>query len=130
VLVQPMIEGGVEVMAGMTQDPVLGPLLAFGLGGIFVEALDDVAFRITPLTASDARETVRSLRGRRLLEGFRGKPPADLPALEDLLLRLSALVEAVPELDEIDLNPVLALPPGRGCRIVDVRVRVAAGGGR
>jgi len=124
VLVQPMVEGGIEVLAGMTQDPVLGPLLAFGLGGVLVEALDDVAFRITPLTAQDAHETVRALRGRRLLEGFRGRPPADLCALEDLLLRLSALVEAVPELDEIDLNPVLALPPGEGCRIVDARLRV------
>jgi acyl-CoA synthetase (NDP forming) len=124
VLVQPMIAGGVEVMVGVTADPLFGPLIAFGLGGIHVEILGDVVFRITPLTDSDAREMVRAIRGFRLLEGYRGHPPADVAALEEVLLRVSLLVEEVPEVAELDLNPIIALPPGRGCQIVDARLRV------
>jgi acetate---CoA ligase (ADP-forming) len=125
VLVQPMISGGVEVMVGVTQDPSFGPLIAFGLGGIYVEILKDVCFRVTPITDRDAGEMVRSIRGYRLLEGYRGHPPADIPAIEDLLLRVARLVEEVPEIVELDLNPVFALPPGQGCVIVDARIRVA-----
>jgi acyl-CoA synthetase (NDP forming) len=125
VVVQPMLAGGVELMVGMTQDRLFGPLIAFGLGGIHVEILKDLCYRITPLTESDVAEMIRSIRGYRLLTGYRGHPPADLPALEQLLLRLSALVEAVPALSELDFNPVIALPPGQGYRIVDARVRVA-----
>jgi acetyl coenzyme A synthetase (ADP forming)-like protein len=124
VLVQPMVTGGVEVMVGVTADPLFGPLIAFGLGGIHVEILGDVVFRITPLTDSDAREMVRAIRGFRLLEGYRGHPPADVAALEEVLLRVSLLVEEVPEIAELDLNPIFALPPGRGCQIVDARLRV------
>jgi len=124
VLVQPMFSGGVEVMAGVTQDPLFGPLVAFGLGGIHVEILGDVRFRITPLTDRDAAEMVREIRGARLLEGYRGHPAADTAALEDLLLRLARLVEEIPEIKELDLNPIFALPPGEGCRIVDARIRV------
>jgi len=122
VLVQPMIRGGVEVMAGMVVDPVFGPLLAFGLGGIHVEILGDVAFRVAPLSDRDAGELVRAIRGYRLLEGYRGHPAASVAALEDLLLRLSALAVAVPEIAELDLNPVFALPDG--CLIADARIRV------
>ncbi len=124
VLVQPMIEEGVEVMVGMTADPLFGPLLAFGLGGIHVEILQDVQFRVTPLTDLDARDMIREIRGFRLLEGYRGHAPADIPALEQVLLRISRLVEEVPEIQELDLNPIFALPPGQGCRIVDARIRV------
>jgi len=124
VIVQPMISAGVELMAGVIGDPLFGPLVAFGLGGIHVEILKDVCFRITPLTDRDAHEMVRSIRGYRLLDGYRGHPPADIPAIEDLLLRLSRLVEEVPEISEIDLNPVFALPPGQGCRIIDARIRI------
>jgi acyl-CoA synthetase (NDP forming) len=124
VLVQPMVAGGTEVMVGVAQDPLFGPLIAVGLGGIHVEVLGDVCFRVTPLTDRDAAEMVRSVRGYRLFEGYRGHPPADVKAIEDVLLRVSRLVEAVPEVRELDLNPVFALPPGRGCRIVDARVRV------
>jgi acetyl coenzyme A synthetase (ADP forming)-like protein len=127
VVVQPMLTGGVEVMIGVTQDPLFGPLIAFGLGGVYVEVLADVCFRITPLTDRDAAEMVRSIRGYKLLQGYRGHAPADLDAIEELLLRLSRLVEEIPEIQEIDLNPVIALPPGNGCRIVDARVRVEAG---
>jgi len=125
VLVQPMLSGGVEVMVGMTQDLLFGPLIGFGLGGIHVEILRDVCFRVTPLTDRDAREMVRAIRGARLLQGYRGHPPADLEAVEDVLLRVSRLVEAVPEIGELDLNPIFAFPPGQGCRIVDARIRVA-----
>jgi len=124
VLVQPMLSGGVEVMAGVTQDPLFGPLIAFGLGGIYVEILADVCFRVTPLTDRDAAEMVRTIRGYRLLQGYRGHPPADVEAIENLLLRLSRLVEEIPEIQEVDLNPVFALPPGQGCRIADARVRM------
>jgi acyl-CoA synthetase (NDP forming) len=126
VLVQPMLSGGVEVMIGMTQDPLFGPLIAFGLGGIHVEILADVCFRITPLTDRDAAAMVRSVRGYRLLQGYRGHPAADVPAIEETLLRISRLVEEIPEISELDLNPLFALPPGQGCRIVDARIGVAA----
>jgi acyl-CoA synthetase (NDP forming) len=124
VLVQPMLTGGVEVMIGVTDDPLFGPLIAFGLGGIHVEILGDVQFRITPLTERDAAEIIRGIKGYRLLTGYRGHPPADLEALEDTLLRVSRLVEEVPEISELDLNPIFALPPGQGCRIVDARIRI------
>jgi acetate---CoA ligase (ADP-forming) len=122
VSVQPMISGGVELMIGVTQDSSFGPLIGFGLGGIHVEILRDVCFRITPITDRDAREMVRSINGYRLLEGYRGHPPADIEATEELLLRVSRLVEDVPEIAELDLNPVMALPPGHGCLIVDARI--------
>ena len=124
VLVQPMIVDGIEVMVGMTQDPLFGPLIGFGLGGIHVEILKDVCFRVTPLTDHDAAEMVRAIKGYRLLEGYRGAPPSDIPAIEDLLLRVARLIEEVPEISELDLNPVMALPPGRGCQIIDARIRV------
>lgn len=124
VLVQPMLAGGVEVMVGVTQDPLFGPLIAFGLGGVHVEILADVCFRVTPLTDSDAAEMIKSIRGYRLLQGYRGHPPADVAALQTLLLRLSRLVEEIPEISEIDLNPVFALPPGQGCQIADARILV------
>ncbi len=125
VLVQPMVKGGVEMMAGMVQDPSFGPLIGFGLGGIHVEILGDVRFRITPLTELDAADLIRSIKGYRLLQGYRGHPPADVDAIQDLLLRLSRLVEEVPEIVELDLNPIFALPPGQGYSIVDARIRVA-----
>jgi acyl-CoA synthetase (NDP forming) len=112
-------------MVGVTQDPSFGPLLAFGLGGIHVEILKDVCFRVTPITDRDASEMVRAIRGYPLLEGYRGHPPADIAAIEDLLLRVARLVEEVPEISELDLNPVIALPPGQGCWIVDARIRLA-----
>ena len=124
VLVQPMVAGGTEVMIGVTQDPLFGALIAVGLGGIHVEILGDVCFRVAPLTDADAAEMVRSIRGYRLFEGYRGHPPADVRAIEDVLLRVSRLIEDVPEVRELDLNPVFALPPGQGCRIVDARMRV------
>ncbi|HTK73612.1 MAG TPA: GNAT family N-acetyltransferase [Gemmataceae bacterium] len=126
VVVQPMIPRGVEVMIGVTQDPLFGPLIAFGLGGVYVEILADVCFRVTPLTDRDAAEMVQSIRGHRLLAGYRGQPPADVDAIQDVLLRISRLVEEISEISEIDLNPVFALPPGQGCWIADMRIEVRA----
>jgi acyl-CoA synthetase (NDP forming) len=123
VVVQPML-GGVEVMVGVTQDPLFGPLVAFGLGGVHVEVLADVCFRVAPLTDRDAAEMVRGIRGFPLLQGHRGSAPADLGAIEEVLLRVSRLAEEVPEIGEVDLNPVFALPPGQGCQVADARVLV------
>ena len=111
VLLQPMVTGGVEVMIGVTDDPLFGPLIAFGLGGIHVEILGDVQFRITPLTDRDATEMIRGIKGYRLLTGYRGHPPADLDALEETLLRVSRLVEEIPEIRELDLNPIFVRLP-------------------
>ena len=124
VLVQPMISGGQEVMVGMTRDSLFGPLLAFGLGGIHVEILGDVQFRVAPLTDRDAAQMVREIKGYRLLQGYRGHPAADVEAIGEVLLRLSRLVEEIPEISELDLNPIFALTVGQGCKIVDARIRV------
>jgi acyl-CoA synthetase (NDP forming) len=124
VWVQEMLTDGVEVMIGVAQDRLFGPLVGFGLGGIHVEVLADVSFRITPLTDKDAREMVRGIRGFKLLEGYRGHPPADLEAIEAALLRVSRMVDEIPEIQELDLNPLFALPPGRGCRVADARIRI------
>jgi len=126
VLVQPMLSGGQEVMVGMTRDPLFGPLLAFGLGGIHVEILDDVQFRVAPLTDHDAAQMVRKIKGYRLLQGYRGQPAADVKGIEEMLLRLSRLVEEIPEISELDLNPIFALQSGQGCKIVDARIYVEA----
>jgi acetyl coenzyme A synthetase (ADP forming)-like protein len=124
VLLQPMIAGGIETMMGIVQDPLFGALVAFGLGGVNVEVVGDVRFRIAPLTDQDAEEVIHEIRGYRLLEGYRGHAAADLEALRDILLRLSHLATQVPEIAELDLNPVVALAPGQGCRIVDAKIRV------
>ena len=122
-LVQPFVRGGAELLAGAIQDPVFGPLVAFGPGGVLAELIGEAQFRLAPLTDHDAGELVRSGKAGRLVAGFRGAPPADQGALVDLLLRLSLLAEDLPEVAELDLNPVLALP--EGCFAVDARVRVA-----
>jgi acetate---CoA ligase (ADP-forming) len=122
-LVQPMAQAGVELLMGVVNDESFGPVIACGAGGTSVEVLGDAAVRITPLTDLDAHEMLRSLRTFPLLDGYRGAPVCDVPALEALLLRLSALVEAHPEVIELDANPVVAGP--RGAMILDARVRVA-----
>jgi acyl-CoA synthetase (NDP forming) len=126
VWVQAMAPEGVEVLVGVTEDPVFGPLIAFGLGGIFVEAMGDVRFGVTPLTDRDAKELITGIRGYSLLKGFRGKPPADIEALEETLLRVSRLVEEIPEIGDLELNPIITRPPGEGCLIADARIRVEA----
>ncbi len=124
-LVQRMIEGGVEMLVGVVHDPSFGPVVACGAGGMVVELVKDAAVRITPLTTTDAAEMVRSLASFPLLDGYRGAPKADVAALEELLLRVSALAEEHPEVAELDCNPVMVLP--EGTVIVDARVRVEAG---
>jgi acetate---CoA ligase (ADP-forming) len=122
-LVQPFVRGGAELLAGGVQDPVFGPLVAFGPGGVLAELIGEAQFRLAPLTDRDAEDLVRFGKAGRLVAGFRGAPPADESALVDLLLRLSRLVDDLPEVAELDLNPVLALHDG--CLAVDARIRVA-----
>ena len=125
VLVQPMVKSDVEVTVSMFEDPSFGPLIAFGLGGIHVEAIADPAVRVTPLTDRAAAAMVRETRGYPLLAGYRGYPPADIEAIHDVLLRVSRLVEEVPDIAELELSPIFVGSPGDGCRILDSRIRVA-----
>jgi acetate---CoA ligase (ADP-forming) len=122
VLVQPMIQGGVELLAGVVQDPVFGPLVAFGPGGVLAELIGEAGFRNAPLTDVDAEELVTGGKAGRLVSGFRGAPAADVAALSDLVQRLARLGEDLPAVAELDLNPVLAGPGGYVA--VDARVRV------
>ncbi len=124
VVIQPMVAGGVELLAGLVQDPVFGTLVAFGPGGVYAELIGSAEFRIAPLTDVDAGELVTSGKAGRLVAGFRGRAPASVAALADLLHRLSALGEQLPEVAELDLNPVIASE--HGCIAVDARVRVQA----
>ena len=122
VIVQPYLKGGAELLAGVVEDPVFGPLVAFGPGGVFAELIGDAGFRIAPLTDLDAEELVTGGKAGRLVAGFRGTPAADPVALADLVLRLGRLAEEFPEVSELDLNPVIAGPDG--CLAVDARVRL------
>jgi acyl-CoA synthetase (NDP forming) len=124
-LVQEMVTGGVEMVVGVRHDPSFGPIVVTGMGGTLVELLRDVSVRITPLTDRDVREMLEGLRMAPLLRGYRGSPPADVAALEDLLHRVNAMVEDLPEIAELDLNPVFVLPAGEGAVCVDVRMRLA-----
>lgn len=125
VRVQRMIEGGRETVIGMTSDRTFGPLVMFGLGGIYVEVLGDVVFRIAPISTIDAREMVRSLRGDALLAGVRGEGPVAYEALEDAIRRVSQLVLDLPEIAEMDVNPFLAFPERERCVAVDGRIRLS-----
>ena len=124
VLVQPYVRDGAELLAGVVQDPVFGPLVAFGPGGVMAELIGDAGFRIAPLTDVDAEELVLGGKAGRLVRGYRGTPPADAAALVDLVQRLARLAEDLPEVAELDLNPLIGLPDG--CVAVDARVRVQA----
>ncbi len=108
VSVQSMAPPGVEVIIGMSQDPQFGPVLMFGLGGVLVEVLKDVSFRIVPVTKRDAGEMVSEIKGYPLLEGYRGQEPANISALEELIVKVSQFVEQNPQIEELDLNPVFA----------------------
>jgi acyl-CoA synthetase (NDP forming)/RimJ/RimL family protein N-acetyltransferase len=123
VLVQPMLSGGVETLVGVVQEPVFGPLVVFGLGGIATDVLGDRAARLAPLTDSDAEQMISGVRASQLLFGHRGSPAVDTAALADLLLRVSRLADDLPEVAELDLNPVIARPDG--AHVVDVRIRIA-----
>lgn len=121
ILVQEMLRGGVEVIIGTTKDPVFGHVVMFGLGGIFVEALQDVSFRITPLTRSDAEEMVREIKGFRVLQGMRGRPPVNFNALTDVILRISKLVtDYGSEIKELDVNPLII--SAEGAKVADALI--------
>jgi acyl-CoA synthetase (NDP forming) len=122
VIVQPMVKSGVELLAGIVQDPTFGPLVAFGPGGVLAELIGEAGFRIAPVTDVDAEELLAQEKTGLLVAGYRGAPAADTAALTDLLHRLSRLGEDFPEVAELDLNPVLAGP--EGCVAVDARARV------
>ena len=123
-VVQPMISGGTEVIIGVVQEPVFGPLVVFGLGGVATEVLGDHAARLAPLTTTDADDLIHSVRAAPLLLGRGGQPPASIAALRDALLRVSRLADDLPEVTELDLNPVIACADGS--TVVDARVRVSA----
>ena len=125
VLVTPMARKGTEVIIGMSRDPIFGPVLMFGLGGIFVEILKDVAFRAIPLSRNDARSMINQIKARKILEGARGEAPVDKEALVELLLKISSIVDAHPEISELDLNPVIAYDDSYA--VVDARVIVDQG---
>ena len=124
VLLQRQVGAGIEALVGVTTDPTFGPLLVCGLGGVLVEVLRDVVHHLTPVTDVDARDMIGKLRAAPLLDGYRGQPSGDRDALAVVIQRVSALVEAVPEILELDLNPVKVLPPGQGAIVVDGRMRI------
>jgi acyl-CoA synthetase (NDP forming) len=120
VSVQKMARSGIEVIIGMSKDAQFGPVIMFGLGGVLVEILKDVSFRIVPLARRDAREMIREIKGYPLLEGYRGQEPVDIGYLEELILKVSSFVEQHPEVAELDLNPIFAYKDGAVA--VDARV--------
>ena len=120
ILVQEMAPNGTEVIIGSTRDPTFGPTIMFGLGGIFVEILKDVSFRLAPITRSDAEEMIREIKAYKILEGARGMPPADQETIAEILLATSRMLMECPEIRELDMNPVLVYE--EGARIVDARV--------
>jgi acetate---CoA ligase (ADP-forming) len=124
-LIQPFVRGGRETIIGGTTDPTFGPLLMFGLGGIYVEAMQDVSFRVSPVSDEDAREMVRAIRGYRVLEGFRGEPPVDQATLIEMIQRVSQLMMENPEIEELDINPFLIKEHGGVA--LDARIRVSCG---
>ena len=124
VSVQGMAKPGIEVIMGIIKDPSFGPVIMFGLGGIFVEVLQDVAFRIVPIEESDAEDMINEIKGTKLLEGYRGQEPVDVACLQQMLLKLSDFVNTTPEIEEIDMNPVFAYKDG--AVVVDARLILSA----
>lgn len=120
ILIQEMVPSSTEVIVGATKDPTFGPTLMFGLGGIFVEILRDVSFRLIPIERTDAEEMIREIRTYKILEGARGMPKADREALIDILLKTSNMLTDCPDIKELDLNPILVYE--KGAKIVDARV--------
>ena len=118
--VQPMGKPGIEVIIGVIKDPSFGPTIMFGLGGVFVEVLKDVSFRVIPIEESDAEDMINEIKGKKLLEGYRGQDPVDVACLQQMLLKLSDFVNDTPEIQEIDMNPVFAYKDG--AVVVDARV--------
>jgi acetyltransferase len=124
--VQQMAAKGVEMILGLKRDPLFGPLVMFGLGGIFVEVFQDVTFRIAPVRPLGARRMLEEIRAHKILKGFRNQPPADREALAACIERLSQLALAFPEIEELDVNPLMVYPQGQGVRAVDARILLKA----
>ncbi|GAB6146871.1 acetate--CoA ligase family protein [Desulfocicer niacini] len=124
VAVQGMAKIGTEIIMGMIKDPSFGPVVMFGLGGVLVEILKDVSFRIVPIEKNDAVEMINEIQGKKMLEGYRGQDPADLPYLQDMLVKLSDFVDKTPGIEEIDMNPVFAYK--EGAAVVDARIILSA----
>jgi acetyltransferase len=124
VMIQKMVTEGVEAIVGVSNDPSFGHLIMFGTGGVNAELMHDVAFRLNPLTELDIKELIGSIKMTKLFDGYRGMPPADKPALQDLLARLSAMVEDNPQISELDFNPVKVLLEGQGYWVVDARIAI------
>ncbi|MFX1295683.1 MAG: acetate--CoA ligase family protein [Promethearchaeota archaeon] len=121
--IQQMAPKGItEIIIGLTTDPQFGPALMFGLGGIFVEIYKDVSFRVCPITEYDAREMIEEIKAYPILNGFRGRPKADVDTLIDMLLKSSKLAIEFPQIDQMDLNPVIVYEKGKGCTVVDARI--------
>jgi acetyltransferase len=120
-----MVQGGRETIVGVTKDPQFGHLIMFGLGGIYVEVMKDVSFRVAPITREDADQMVKSINAFPLLRGVRGEPPADMAALSDAIISLASLVTDFPEVSEADINPLLVLPRGQGTMAVDARLSLS-----
>jgi len=120
VSVQPMAKKGTEIIMGMIKDPSFGPVVMFGLGGVLVEVLKDVSFRVVPIDANDAEEMMTEIQGKKLLDGYRGSEPADKAKLQDMLVKLSTFVNDTPGIEEIDMNPVFAYKDGAA--VVDARI--------
>ena len=126
VLVEKMARGGVEVILGATRDPKFGPICMFGLGGTFVQAVRDVTFRLAPMWEISAERMIRSINSYKILKGMRGIPPSDIDAIKDCILRLSQMVSDHPEIAELDINPLIVYPEGKGCVVADSRILLAA----
>ncbi|MEM2007168.1 MAG: acetate--CoA ligase family protein [Sulfolobales archaeon] len=122
VLVQSMAQQDLEVIVGGIRDKVFGPVVMFGLGGVFVEVLKDVSFRVAPLTEADVDDMIREIKGYKVLEGFRGSPPRDIESLKKIIMGLATMISELSEIEAVDLNPVILYPRGRGALIVDARI--------
>ena len=127
VIVQQMVRGGVETIIGMHDDPSFGPLMMFGLGGIYVEVMKDVSFKVHPLTDYDAEEIIKSVKGYPLLTGFRGYPAVNIKVLQETILRLSQLVADFPALKSFDVNPFIVTADANKSRAVDARFVIDIG---
>jgi acetyltransferase len=124
ILVQEMVESGTEVVLGMNRDPNYGPLIMFGMGGIFVELYQDICFRLAPLSETDAWDMIQKIKAYQILKGFRGSEPVDFNVIVSSLLKLSQLSLDWPEISELDLNPFMVAPKQKNCKIVDARIKI------
>jgi acyl-CoA synthetase (NDP forming) len=124
VTVQQMVPAGREIIVGIDRDPQFGPLLMFGLGGVYVEVLHDVVFRLCPVSPEEAREMISEIRAFGLLRGARGQAPADIEAIVDVLVRVSALAVDFPDITELDINPLIVMDRGGGAVAADVRIGI------